>query len=374
MDQSLELVVIEGRKKDATIALPLGATTTVGLGYNCDVVLDLPALYQNLPQQSVDNLPVVELHNDLNRITVSILSGDVTIDGQTASAGMAGQLNLDTAVCIDGNTFIVRACTVDSVSSTELARRPARSIENTERHELPPTRTKESIFAGAAQVCGGFFIIAGALLAHKYTQAPEPVAMTDIATGVETNLLSNGFDELNVVLNEDHTIAVNGYLDNRADLYRAKSQIQVPDLVQWEVKTGESLAESVGSVYRVNGVSAEVEVLGEGSVAVNTATNNLDLLKRVEESVYADVSELHALELVNVPPEKPVEEKPKNKFEELPGKRVVMIVASDPTYVLTEDGSRYFEGSILPSGHMIMAILDKKIRLQLDEDEVELTF
>ena len=45
-DQQLELIVLEGRKLGARVALQYDRVTTVGVGYDCDVVLDLPDMYQ----------------------------------------------------------------------------------------------------------------------------------------------------------------------------------------------------------------------------------------------------------------------------------------------------------------------------------------
>ena len=115
-------------------------------------------------------------------------------------------------------------------------------------------------------------------------------------------------------------------------------------------------------------------MIGEGVVSVNTVTDDLDLLQRIEENVYRDVSDLQELELINEPPVKEEEVPDANRLDDIPGKRIVMIVASEPTFIQTEDGSRYFEGSILPSGHLITAILDEKVQLLLDGKQIELSF
>ena len=134
------------------------------------------------------------------------------------------------------------------------------------------------------------------------------------------------------------------------------------------------MADSVGSVFRVNGLEAEVALVDEGIVSVNTNTSDHELLERVEQSAYADVPDLKKLELANEEPVVVAQEPEKDPIESLPGKRIVMIVASEPTYLQTEDGSRYFEGSILPSGHMVTAILDETVHLQLEDERIELSF
>ena len=162
---------------------------------------------------------------------------------------------------------------------------------------VAPAQRGRRLFAGAMQSVAGVLVLAGSFWAYANIERPEPATIDDVLSGVESDLQTGGFGELDVVLQDDNTIAINGYLQNRSDLYQAREQVQAPETVQWDVKLGDSLAESVGSVYRVNGIDAEVAVLGEGAVAVNTATNDLDLLQRVEKSLYQDVADLRELEL-----------------------------------------------------------------------------
>jgi hypothetical protein len=48
------------------------------------------------------------------------------------------------------------------------------------------------------------------------------------------------------------------------------------------------------------------------------------------------------------------------------GKRVVNVVYGPRGYVVTADGSRYFEGAFLPSGHRIVRISDDEVRIERD--------
>ena len=57
-----------------------------------------------------------------------------------------------------------------------------------------------------------------------------------------------------------------------------------------------------------------------------------------------------------------------------PGKRISSIVAGDPPYVVTSDGTRYFEGALLPTGHRIAAIEEHQVVLELGGVRTPLVF
>ena len=57
-----------------------------------------------------------------------------------------------------------------------------------------------------------------------------------------------------------------------------------------------------------------------------------------------------------------------------PGKRVAAVVPGDPGYVVTVDGTRYFEGAMLPTGHRILAILSDRVQIERDGATSTLNF
>ena len=382
--EQLELIVIEGTKQGARIDLPSDIVTTVGVGYDCDIVLDLPSLYTAVPQHSSgqaersepgEDLPVVELLKEGNSLNLKVLQGSVMINDQTVESGVESLLDVNTTVRVHNNVFVVRSESSELDDYTRYADSETdQNIVSSNHLSAAPEQQRKRVFVGAAQSIAGILVLGGAAWAYTNAETETPVKINDVVTGVEFDLEKGGFSDLNVVLEDDNTIAINGYLQHRSDLHKAREQVQTNEFLDWDVKLGESLAESVGSVYRVNGIAAEVAVIGEGVVSVNTVTDDLDLLQRIEENVYRDVSDLQELELINEPPVKEEEVPDANRLDDIPGKRIVMIVASEPTFIQTEDGSRYFEGSILPSGHLITAILDEKVQLLLDGKQIELSF
>ena len=57
-----------------------------------------------------------------------------------------------------------------------------------------------------------------------------------------------------------------------------------------------------------------------------------------------------------------------------PGKRVASIVPGDPPYVVTVDGTRYFEGALLPTGHRIAGIEERQVVLEIHGVRTPLVF
>lgn len=165
---------------------------------------------------------------------------------------------------------------------------------------------------------------------------------------------------------------VEGYLDTHAQRTRAESLLAAQGLQpRFAVWINENLAQAVQDVYRVHGVSAEVQSLGPGRVRVNTALADTSALANVEKTVRRDVQGLNQLDARNTPP--PGVPSPVPALDD-PGKRVASIVTGDEPYVATQDGTRYFIGALLPTGHRILAIADGRVELEREGLNTALVF
>jgi type III secretion protein D len=127
------------------------------------------------------------------------------------------------------------------------------------------------------------------------------------------------------------------------------------------VWVNEQVAASVAEVYRLNGIAAQVQATGAGVVRVQTAVSDVRQLEHVQALARRDVPGLQQLVAVNEAPPAPP---PAASAIHDPGKRVAAIVPGEPAYLVTADGTRYFEGAMLPSGHRIVAILPDKVQME----------
>ena len=83
-----------------------------------------------------------------------------------------------------------------------------------------------------------------------------------------------------------------------------------------------------------------------------------------------DVPGLRSHEVENTVPAEPVA----TPVVDDPGKRIASIVPGDVAYVVTVDGTRYFPGALLPSGHRIASITETEVLLEKDGRPSSLRF
>jgi type III secretion protein D len=186
---------------------------------------------------------------------------------------------------------------------------------------------------------------------------------------LQSALAASPFAALAVV-QTDQGATINGYLHTKQEARQLDQWLDETGLVITnDVVVGEMLAERVHDVFRVHGVAADVQVNDGGQVVVATQVADTDLLASVDERVRADVPGITGLTIDNTPPA------PANDIEAAPvvdpGKRVVSVA---PDYIVTEDRSRYFVGSILPTGHRIDSIENGTVLLEKDGVTTTLEF
>jgi type III secretion protein D len=127
----------------------------------------------------------------------------------------------------------------------------------------------------------------------------------------------------------------------------------------------------VTEVFRVNGIAVKAQVAGAGRIEAEAAEPDLVRLKRAEEVVRRDVRGLQQLALRNTATPRPP---PAPPLPDDPGKRIASLVPGEPAYLVTADGSRYFVGAVLPSGHRVMRIAHGSVTLDFDGQKQTLNF
>jgi len=106
-------------------------------------------------------------------------------------------------------------------------------------------------------------------------------------------------------------------------------------------------------------------------VRVSTALADTAPLAGAEQAVRRDVQGLKQLEVRNAQPASLPSPIP---ALDDPGKRVASIVAGMQPYVVTQDGTRYFIGALLPTGHRILAIEGGRVELEREGQNTALAF
>ncbi|MBX2884905.1 MAG: hypothetical protein KTR32_33425 [Granulosicoccus sp.] len=227
----------------------------------------------------------------------------------------------------------------------------------------PSSRYKAAVLTAAAlSLCAVVVWQSG--LFKQETEAPASLAKL---------LSTTAFAGLNVT-QEGHSATVSGYVESVHDsIELGKWLKQSGLLINNEVVVVETLADRVSDVFRVNGIDATVAVSESGAVSAITQVADEQLLARVKEQVETDVPGVAPIKIENTPP--PLSEQAEtNPIPVDPGKRVALVVSDEPAYIVTEDQSRYFIGSLLPTGYRIVDIKDGKVTLEMEGETETLEF
>lgn len=219
---------------------------------------------------------------------------------------------------------------------------------------------------------GALAAVSVSMLALAYAVVPPAVSAKSQAPQAEAALRAAGFIRLNVQPGNGQELVVSGYLDTLAQRAQVEQLITRQSLPsRLSVWVNQDVAAAVTDVFRVNGVAADVTTSGPGSVMAVTRVADAGRLEQIKTIARRDVPGLQSLEVRNTPP--PVVPEPAPVIDD-PGKRVTSIVPGDPAYVVTADGTRYFEGALLPTGHRVVAIREREVLLERNGSTAPLRF
>ena len=216
-------------------------------------------------------------------------------------------------------------------------------------------------------------LVVGILIIGQYTGVS---ADSDKSLSVEALLEDSPFSTLALEKSNGQVI-VSGLVDSRESAIALASLLQKSnETVLNKTQIGAVMADRVVDIFRVNGVEADAIATGLGEVTANTSVADPDQLEELQEIVRVDFPQLEKLLINNTPPlleeQEPLVSTP--QIVEDPGKRVSMVVSHAPAHVVTEDRSRYFIGSLLPTGHRIAAIDAGRVSLEKGGVTTELKF
>ena len=376
-----ELRVVSGPQQGAVLPLLPGRSYRVGTGLGADIVLRVAA-------GCASGSATISLGTE--GLLLQALAGEVVADGEPLAVGESRLLRGSTPWQLAGTSLALASSPAASDDASDDAPHTAPNAD------AASPRAAGSHAAGAAMaqpaqvaaavparlrgwvrrlVTGGAAVVAASLSLWALAMAIAPTAPQPqaLAQRAQATLHAAGMTAVTVTLaNGQGELVVEGYLDTHAQRTRAESLLAAQGLKpRFAVWINENLAQAVQDVYRVQGVSAQVQPLGPGHVRVSTALANASGLPAVEKIVRRDVQGLNQLETRNAPP--PGVPSPVPALDD-PGKRLASVVAGPEPYVATQDGTRYFIGALLPTGHRILAIRDGHVELEREGQNTALVF
>lgn len=362
-----ELRVLNGAQRGATSAVRPGGTLRIGREWSNDVVL----------QEAGDSAARLQLRED-GSLALQAEGGDCAVDGQALAAGEPTDIALYTPLCVGDSCIAVGRVgasqwgalfdDVDDESAPEEAAPPPAAGEPAVAASAAPRRAglvQRLLTGGAALVA----VSAGALTL-AWAMGPGALTPAEQVQHLRQTLTHLGFGMLDAE-HRDGQLIVTGHLDTQAQRTRLEQALAGQTPARVAVWVNEQVSAGVADVYRLNGITADVRSGGPGVVHVRTREADHAELERVQALARRDVPGLNQLVASNDAP--PASPRPEAVIND-PGKRVAAIVPGEPAYVVTADGTRYFEGAMLPTGHRILAILSDRVQIERDGATSTLNF
>jgi len=363
---ALELRVLQGPQSGARAPLTAGMPCLLAAGPDggdgADIVLREPGVAPTRVRVSADAPHAI----------LEVLQGEVQLGGETLQAGsqtlwpMHAPLHIGALVVAFGRACVDHWPSPSGQTDGTPAADPATSAPDN-----PPLRRRAEVWL-AAMGAGVLVVCAAALwIAHAAAAAPAGAAAPD-AAALSTALRGTEFATLQAVRGADGALTLRGRL--ASDSARQKLDawllaLGVPARV--DVVVDESVAREVAEVFRVNGVAVKATVAAPGRIDAEAAERDAERLARAEEVVRRDVRGLEQLAVRNTAKPLPL---PMPPISDDPGKRIASLITSEPAYLVTADGSRYFVGALLPSGHRVARINPGSVTLELHGQQTTLNF
>lgn len=369
---ALELRVLDGSQRGARAPLATGigcelVATASGHADGADIVL------------REEGKPVrVRVTADMRDALIEVLEGEVRIGSQVLAAGaqapwaMYAPLAIGRSVVCFGRAALPEWPGATPPTAAGALPAPGGKLAPAGKPATQPKRPlKRRAEVWLATMGGAVLVVCGAALFTAHLTAgprAEPVELPPLAV----LLKGSEFSTLEAVTRADGETELRGRIETLAQRQRLDTWLAGQQAtVAIDVQVDEALARDVTEVFRVNGTAVNARVTGLGAVAVELSEQDTKKLARAEEVVRRDVRGLKTLTVRNnatpLPPPGPV-------VPTDPGKRIASLVTGAPGYVVTADGSRYFEGSMLPTGHRIVQVASTSVTLERDGFSSTLNF
>jgi len=360
MNMHYELAITGGSQVGAKATLHRKGKTIVGTDLGCDIVLG-----------GGSDQCQAELQNDArNGWSFTLLDGNASYENTPCIISKPVTVTLGKPITVGSATLVIQSLdridippldiSHDSVPGTELNNQDI--VNQTFWHNKLLHTPRPFLLLGLIGI-----VLAGTGLATVSGSFSEQLP-EETTPSIRSLLDGAGFSQLEYMENDSGGGVITGFLHSWSDRIAVWQLLSDRD-TQVQIKTviGKNLEDSVIGVYRIHGVSATAEATDIHNITVRTNEASQEKLKRAEAAVRSDIPELILSPINTPPPPKVVAARDVDKadkyYVEDPGKKVIAIVVGDPSYVVTQDQSRYYVGSVLSSGHRIKSI---------DEDLVQL--
>ncbi len=356
------LRVLSGRLAGAEHRLPAGRSVTLGHSFENDVVL------RGAGTAGLS----AELHLGGDATMLRVLTGSLVALGRELKAGEELLLPAYLPVrlgefafavgCDDAARWSEAAGLADSVARPVAADRVRPRSAMRERvgaradrwRQLGRRRIKAFAVGGGALLAT---LVAFPAVDHwRDTQARDPAA-------VKRRLAAAGFGALIVTRDPGGAgVLITGGVtdDGEAERLQAFAAAELPGSLV-EVESAAAMAAAASDMLRVAGVEATAIPVRPGVIAVTGDYLPGDKQVELTALLRRDIPALSAVEYRTAPGRGSDELR---HFFNSPRFGAASFVDGDPGFIVTGDGSRWFAGAVLPTGHRVLSVGRGQVTLE----------
>lgn len=153
-------------------------------------------------------------------------------------------------------------------------------------------------------------------------------------------------------------LVVHGVVGNAAQLPELRQKLSEAGLTtELSVRDWPSVAKQVRDIFGMHGYTVETQLLDQGLIEVDGHFGDTDNAERVKKDVLgsADMQSLNSDVRLNLALRNFDERKPEApKLDQ--GKLILHVTNGENSYVVTRDQSRYYPGSALPQGGVLVGV------------------
>lgn len=182
-------------------------------------------------------------------------------------------------------------------------------------------------------------------------------------TALQREVRQAGFPAVKVNSAPDGSLAVTGVVRDEDELGRLRAlAVQSGEGVIVDAQTGPALADAATDLLQTKGVAARVTPAQPGALVVSAGYMPQDKQQELSAELKKD---LPAVSAVGFKVDDSLDASPLQAFFTQSGAGLATIV-TDPPHILTADGSRWFPGSTLPTGHKLLAVAPEGVTFEKD--------
>jgi len=395
-----ELRVLNGAQRGASSILRVGEKIRLGRDFFNDIVLpdasetaaqllltDDGALHLTITNEGncqIDGIPVdVQAHSGKD-IPVALYTAVVLGDAQIAVGHLGGTQW--------ANVFDTSNTPQETTSGATVSENSVAGVVENITTALKSTRQRwfhnriQHLLLGTAAILGiasiGTMSIAWVLSPSSLSPAHRMVQLSSTLDYLEKkqNLKVHDLE----IENDHNQLVINGYIEDKAQHKKIQAALALqsppysdttsPPSPILNVWVQDEIKDAIATVYRNHNIVAEVESLlyeeAPGFFLIKTQEPEENVLSaaRIEAEKIAGVRQLKT---ENYPPPLILPAIPAVARE--PSQEVVSVVVGASKYILTKDGTRYYEGALLPSGQYVQAIVSINEILLLEKNGETMT-